>query len=203
MVLPDFPRPLTTVDVAIFSIRAGRLAVLLVRRPADAGAPFPRRWALPGGFVDIERDRDLEACALRKLREKTGLAAPYLEQVGSWGNARRDPRGWSSTHVYFALVPEGVAAAPDGEAQLARPVRGQLAPGVQRAANTDDHDLDLVAVHLDHPADRALRDAPLAGHAIHPCHHLGAVRKRNRFRIDVLESLQSEVGGHGEVRIRG
>jgi ADP-ribose pyrophosphatase YjhB (NUDIX family) len=123
MILPDFPRPLTTVDVAIFSIRAGRLAVLLVRRPADAGEPFPRRWALPGGFVDIERDRDLEACALRKLREKTGFAAPYLEQVGSWGNARRDPRGWSSTHVYFALVPEGAVAAPQGEAEW-HPIEG-------------------------------------------------------------------------------
>jgi ADP-ribose pyrophosphatase YjhB (NUDIX family) len=115
--LPDFPRPLTTVDVAIFSLREGRLCVLLVKRPADAGEPYPRRWALPGGFVDVERDRDLEACALRKLREKTGMAAPYLEQVGSWGNAKRDPRGWSSTHVYFALVSGAASLPPEGGGQ--------------------------------------------------------------------------------------
>lgn len=113
MALADFPRPLTSVDMAIFSIRGGALHVLLVRRPADRDEPFPRRWALPGGFVDVDRDRDLEACAMRKLREKTGVSAPYLEQVGSWGSARRDPRGWSATHVYFALVP-AAAPPPDG-----------------------------------------------------------------------------------------
>jgi len=79
--------------------------VLLVQRPRLADEPFPGLWALPGGFVDIDRDPDLESCALRKLREKTGVASPYLEQLGSWGNAKRDPRGWSATHAYFALIP--------------------------------------------------------------------------------------------------
>ena len=97
-------RPLTTVDVAIFSIRDGRLCVLLVKRPGDKDEPYPGRWALPGGFVDVHRDRDLEDCAKRKLREKTGVSSPYLEQLGSWGDARRDPRGWSATHVYLALI---------------------------------------------------------------------------------------------------
>ena len=97
-------RPLSTVDVVIFSVRDGALGVLLVRRPDAADEPFPNSWALPGGFVDTRVDEDLEACALRKLKEKTGVAAPYLEQLGSWGNATRDPRGWSATHVYFALV---------------------------------------------------------------------------------------------------
>lgn len=96
--------PLTTVDLAIFTLREAGLEVLLVQRPQQADEPFPGRWALPGGFVDIERDRDLAACALRKLKEKTGVAAPYLEQLGSWGSATRDPRGWSATHVYFALI---------------------------------------------------------------------------------------------------
>jgi ADP-ribose pyrophosphatase YjhB (NUDIX family) len=101
---PDFPRPLCTVDLAIFSIQANELRVLLVRRPSDRGEPHPGLWALPGGFIDVARDSDLEHSALRKLREKTGISAPYLEQVGSWGSAARDPRGWSVTHVYFALV---------------------------------------------------------------------------------------------------
>src|SRR6185437_2948385 len=78
----EFERPLTTVDVVIFAIRASVLHVLLVRRPTDTGSaePFPGHWALPGGFVDTERDADLEACAIRKLREKTGVEA-YLEQL--------------------------------------------------------------------------------------------------------------------------
>lgn len=101
----DFPRPLTTVDVAIFSVLGDELQVLLVQRAAAPGEPFPGHWALPGGFVDVAQDATLEACASRKLREKTGVASPYLEQLGSWGGATRDPRGWSSTHVYFALLP--------------------------------------------------------------------------------------------------
>jgi 8-oxo-dGTP diphosphatase len=103
--LPEFEPPLVTVDLVIFSVDAGCLQVLLLRRAEDAGDPFPGRWALPGGFVDIARDDSLEHCALRKLKEKTGVTAPYLEQLGSWGNAERDPRGWSATHVYFALMP--------------------------------------------------------------------------------------------------
>jgi 8-oxo-dGTP diphosphatase len=105
----DFPRPLTTVDVVIFMIRLEALHVLLVRRGRGQGEPFPDAFALPGGFVDIARDPDLEACARRKLLEKTGVVSPYLEQLGSWGSADRDPRGWSATHAYFALIPASAA----------------------------------------------------------------------------------------------
>lgn len=102
---PDFPRPYTTVDVVIFTVRSDALEVLLVQRPTDTSEPFPGQWALPGGFVNVDLDDDLLACARRKLREKTGVASPYLEQLGSWGGAARDPRGWSATHAYFALMP--------------------------------------------------------------------------------------------------
>jgi 8-oxo-dGTP diphosphatase len=108
----DFPRPLTTVDVVIFAVREGALCVLLVLRPRGENEPFPGAWALPGGFVDVDRDSDLEACAIRKLKDKTGMVSPYLEQLGSWGSARRDPRGWSATHAYFALLPAASAGAP-------------------------------------------------------------------------------------------
>lgn len=99
-----FERPLSVVDLVIFSIRDKRLRVLLVQRPEGPEEPFPGLWALPGGFVDVDRDATLEACALRKLKEKTGVEAPYLEQLGSWGSRERDPRGWSATHVYLSLV---------------------------------------------------------------------------------------------------
>ena len=113
----DFARPLTTVDVVIFTLLADALKVLLVQRPSDADEPSPGLWALPGGFVDVDVDADLEACARRKLREKTGVASPYLEQLGSWGSARRDPRGWSATHAYFALMPAaGVTLSPGANA---------------------------------------------------------------------------------------
>ena len=111
----SFPRPLCLVDLAIFAIQDNELKVLLVRRPGARGEPFPGLWALPGGFIDVERDAGIEACALRKLREKTGVTAPYLEQVGSWGSATRDPRGWSVTSVYFALMSaDDVPLTPGG-----------------------------------------------------------------------------------------
>jgi ADP-ribose pyrophosphatase YjhB (NUDIX family) len=99
-----FPKPLVSVDVAIFSVKRDRLRVLLVKRPETTDEPFPGSWALPGGFIDTTRDLNLQSCAKRKLHEKTGVDAAYLEQLGSWGSAGRDPRGWSSTHVYFALM---------------------------------------------------------------------------------------------------
>ena len=102
---PKFPLPYTTVDVVIFTVLKDKLQVLLVQRSGDATDPFPGCWALPGGFVNVDHDADLLACARRKLLEKTGVVSPYLEQLGSWGSAQRDPRGWSATHVYFALIP--------------------------------------------------------------------------------------------------
>ncbi|MDD2776681.1 MAG: NUDIX domain-containing protein [Gallionella sp.] len=98
-------RPLTTVDVVIFTVLDQRLHVLLVLRPDTPEEPFKGMRALPGGFVDMQKDDDLESCARRKLQQKTGVRSPYLEQVGSWGGIKRDPRGWSATHVYFALLP--------------------------------------------------------------------------------------------------
>jgi len=98
-----FEKPFTLVDVVIFGVVQERLQVLLVER---AESPFSGSLALPGGFVDVDRDSSLEACARRKLLEKTGVEASYLEQLGSWGGRDRDPRGWSATHVYFALLPQ-------------------------------------------------------------------------------------------------
>ena len=105
-----FPRPLLSVDVIIFSILNNELVLLLTRRPAE---PFLGQPCLPGGFINIDRDEDLEACARRKLLEKTGVATPYLEQLASFGSATRDPRGWAATVAYFALLPLPAGAGAD------------------------------------------------------------------------------------------
>ena len=111
-------RPLVSVDTVIFTVMEARLHALVVQRRDGPGEPFAGWWALPGGFVDIVRDATLEACARRKLLEKTGIDAPYLEQLGSWGGATRDPRGWSTTHAYFALLP-ATSLDPDPGARVA------------------------------------------------------------------------------------
>ncbi|HEY8506492.1 MAG TPA: NUDIX hydrolase, partial [Gemmataceae bacterium] len=84
----DYPRPALTVDVALVS-RDEPPKVLLIRRLKE---PFAGRWALPGGFVD--ENEPLAAAARRELREETGLAAEDLEQLHTFGEPGRDPRGW-------------------------------------------------------------------------------------------------------------
>ena len=95
----EHPHPAVTVDVAVFTIAAGRLAVVLVRR---ATWPHAGKWALPGGFVGI--DESLTRAAWRELREETGLKAGYLEQLGAFGRPDRDPRERVITVVYIALA---------------------------------------------------------------------------------------------------
>ena len=97
----EFDVPLCTVDMTVFSLIDNELNVLLTYRDEH---PCKNRWALPGGFIDLYKDKSPEAAAHRKLKEKTGLSSAYLEQVETIGSQKRDPRGWSLTVLYFALV---------------------------------------------------------------------------------------------------
>jgi 8-oxo-dGTP diphosphatase len=89
-----------TVDIVLFTIRDRRLQVLLIRRLAR---PFENRYALPGGFV--QENESVEAAAVRELREETGVDRVYLEQLYTFGDPKRDPRGRVITVAYYALVP--------------------------------------------------------------------------------------------------
>ncbi|MDQ2993685.1 MAG: NUDIX domain-containing protein [Pseudomonadota bacterium] len=95
-------KPSASVDTVIFTVIDHHLHVLTVKR---AHQPFKEMWSLVGGYIDLDKDADLEATAKRKLTEKTGVFTPYLEQFGAVGNNKRDPRGWSVTTIYFALIP--------------------------------------------------------------------------------------------------
>ena len=110
-----YARPSTAVDSAIFTVREGELCVLLIQREEH---PALGQWSLVGGYVDIEKDDDLEATALRKLREKTGFDSPYLEQVQSIGGKTRDPRGWTISTLYYALVPYTKMTIDEAKARL-------------------------------------------------------------------------------------
>ena len=95
----EYPRPALTVDCVVFGLDEQDLKVLLVRRDLP---PFEGRWALPGGFVRMEESVD--DAARRELREETGLHDVYLEQLYTFGDVRRDPRGRVVSVAYYALV---------------------------------------------------------------------------------------------------
>jgi ADP-ribose pyrophosphatase YjhB (NUDIX family) len=97
----EFDAPIVTVDPVLFTYHEEQLKVLLVQR---SNYPDKDRWGLPGGFIDLQHDATLEDTALRKLREKTGVVPPYLEQLQTFGNAWRDKRSWSVTVCYTALI---------------------------------------------------------------------------------------------------
>lgn len=98
----NYETPIVTVDVALFTLIDNELHALVVQR---ANLPQVGFWALPGGFIEIGNDKTLTDAAKRKLKEKTGITAPYLEQVSTFGSPDRDPRHWAVTVLYFALVP--------------------------------------------------------------------------------------------------
>ena len=94
--------PLVFVDVALFSIVSDCLRVLLVRRAQD---PNRRGWALPGGILKPEMDADLKSAATRVLRTKISVEVPHLEEVRTFSGVDRDPRGWSISVLFCALLP--------------------------------------------------------------------------------------------------
>ncbi len=108
---PDPERPSVTTDVVIFSLREKDLKVLLIRRGYP---PYKGKWALPGGFMHTAES--LEDAARRELEEETGVRNVYLEQLYTFGDPKRDPRGRVLTVAYVALVPEDVTARAGDDA---------------------------------------------------------------------------------------
>ena len=113
---------LCTVDVVLLTLEDTSLLVALARRAHD---PFRGVFALPGGFIHEQEDADAEDAAARMLREKTGIVSPYLEQLATFSGRGRDPRGFSLSVSYYALVPEDVLSS-------AKPSDVKLVP-VERA----------------------------------------------------------------------
>ncbi len=91
----EYPRPAVTVDAVIIT-REEKPRVLLIRRKHE---PFAGMWAIPGGFVDMEES--LEAAARRELQEETGVTVKQLEQLHTFGDPGRDPRGRTISIVFL------------------------------------------------------------------------------------------------------
>ncbi|MEO1628045.1 MAG: NUDIX domain-containing protein [Bacteroidota bacterium] len=96
----EYPRPSVSVDCVIFGLDESHvLKVLLIQR---ANEPHKDRWALPGGFVEMTEG--LQTAALRELEEETGMKDVFIEQLYTFGQPDRDPRGRVISVAYYALV---------------------------------------------------------------------------------------------------
>ncbi len=107
----DYPRPAVTVDLVAFALVGEGLRTLFIRRKHD---PFAGRWALPGGFLEI--DEPIEGAARRELREETGLdfSGP-VSPIGVFGEPGRDPRGRTISVAYAAAIPGPIPEVSGGD----------------------------------------------------------------------------------------
>jgi 8-oxo-dGTP diphosphatase len=94
-----YQNPAVAADTALFALDGDVLKLLLIKR---GGYPYKGKWALPGGFVDI--DEDIKDSAARELFEEAGIDGLYLEQAFVWGRPDRDPRSRVITVSYISFA---------------------------------------------------------------------------------------------------
>lgn len=95
----QYPRAALSVDCVLFGKGQGALKILLIQRARE---PFQGRWALPGGFLEL--DETLEQAARRELNEETSLKLEALSRVGIYDAVHRDPRERVITVAFMAEV---------------------------------------------------------------------------------------------------
>jgi len=96
----DYPRPMLTVDGLLVRADGPAPEILLIQRGHE---PFKGRWALPGGFVEI--DEPIEAAVHREVAEETGLSGVPFFSAGTFGKPGRDPRGRTISVLFVGTIP--------------------------------------------------------------------------------------------------
>lgn len=104
-----YPRPAVTTDCVVFT-KEEEPKVLLIQRGNE---PYKGCWAFPGGFMNMEETA--EECAVRELKEETGLTVKQIQQIGAYSKVDRDPRGRTVSIAYLAIVdaPTAVSGMDD------------------------------------------------------------------------------------------
>ncbi|MFC5473301.1 NUDIX hydrolase [Paraherbaspirillum soli] len=193
-----------TVDLVLLTLKDDGLKVALLKRDHD---PFKGVLSLPGGYIHADEDADARDAALRVLRVKTGIESPYLEQLATFSGSARDPRGWSISVAYYALVSADV---------------------IERASHPDvqllsvDRPLNLPFDHRQIVETAVARLRSISQYSSLPCHLLGetftlpqlqrvyetlmgeALNKvsfrRKIFEMGMLEAIAGKFGASGAHR---
>ena len=107
-----FPKADHTVDIIILRKTSKFYdEVLLIER---GGEPFKGKWAIPGGFINM--DETLEQSATRELKEETHVAGIIPTQFRTYGDPKRDPRGMVISTVFYAYLPPRAKVEADDDA---------------------------------------------------------------------------------------
>ena len=110
-----YPRPALTVDALVYVEENGTFSVLLIQRGIE---PFKGKWALPGGFVNM--DELLETACKRELEEETGLKVDKMTQFKTFDAINRDPRHRTISVVFSAQLPEKAKVKGNDDAASAK-----------------------------------------------------------------------------------
>lgn len=122
--IKKYERPSIAADMAVLMVRdekslnpkksaVKKLCIMLIKR---AEHPYKEKWALPGGFLNM--NETIEECAARELNEETGLEKFYLRQFRTYSGINRDPRGRIISCAYISLINNSediVKASSDAE----------------------------------------------------------------------------------------
>lgn len=96
--IPELQLSVTT-DVIMLRMNKENLQILLVKRDEE---PFKDMWSLPGGFVS--QDVTFEDAIRQKVKDKTGYSDMYIEQLYTFGDLNRDPRGRIISVSYIGFI---------------------------------------------------------------------------------------------------
>lgn len=111
----EYPRPALTTDAIVIANEGGKKYILLIERGIE---PFRGKWALPGGFVEL--DEELEDACARELKEETGIEEIHLEQFTCVGTIGRDPRGHTISVIFSAKISERIPVKGNDDAACAK-----------------------------------------------------------------------------------
>lgn len=110
----QYPRPAVTADCVVITAQE-EPKVLLIRRGSE---PYKGYWAFPGGFMNM--NETTKQCAIRELKEETGICVENLYQIGAYSKIDRDPRGRTITVAYLCIINDVIPTIGHDDAAEAR-----------------------------------------------------------------------------------
>ena len=101
---------LMSIDIVVISVSSEEhvnhrknskkmMSILLEKRSQE---PFKDKWGLPGGLLDS--NETLVESAKKVLKKESNISNIYLEQLYTFDNLDRDPRGRVISTSYVALI---------------------------------------------------------------------------------------------------